>query len=100
MSKPSERIGRRDAVQSGGNSLLERFSRARACPSQHRLEFGERLFNWREIGRVGWEKHETTAAGFNGLLDARREVNGKSIQDHDLPRPQILGIRFHGHSLS
>src|SRR5689334_10069438 len=91
MSKPTESISGGDEIQSGGNGLLERFPCASTCPSQQRLQFGERLFNGRKIRRVRRQKQEATAASFNGLLDTRSQVNREIIQDHDLPWTQALG---------
>jgi hypothetical protein len=91
MSKPTESIGGGAEIQSCCNSLLESFPAASTCPSQQRLQFGERLFNGRQIRRVSRQKQETTAASFNGLLDTRSQVNREIIQDHDLPRTQTGG---------
>src|SRR5947209_19820934 len=91
MSKPTESISRRDEIQSGCNGLLERFPCASTFPPQESLQFGKSLLNRRKIRRVGREKEETTAAGFNGLLDTRSQMNREIIQDHDLPWAQAGG---------
>ena len=91
MSKPTESISRRDEIQSGCNGLLERFPCASPFPPQAGLQFGESLLNGRKIRRVSRQKEETTAAGFNGLLDTRSQVNREIIQDHDLPWAQAGG---------
>src|SRR5690348_12450556 len=84
MSKPPERIRSGDEFQSRGNRLLERFPRAGTRSPQQGLEFGERLFDGREIRRVGRQKQQATAASFNGLLDPRSQVDRKVIQHHNL----------------
>src|SRR5690348_13359505 len=88
MGKPAESISRGDEIQSGGNGLLEGFACASPGPAQHRLEFRERLFDGRQIWRVGRQKQQATATSFNGLLDPRREVDREIVQDHDLPGAQ------------
>src|SRR5215467_458321 len=88
MSKPSESISRRDEIQRGGNGLLQGWAGAGPYPPQHGLQFGESLFNGRQIRRVSRQEQKTTAAGFNDLLDTRSQVNREIIQDHDLPGTQ------------
>ena len=63
MSKPPERISGGNEIQRGGNGLLQGLPCAGPCSPQQRLEFGERLFNGREIRRVGGQKQQATAAG-------------------------------------
>src|SRR5581483_625071 len=86
MSKPAESILGSDESQSLGNGLLQVFARASAQPTQGGLQLGESLLNGREVRRVSRQKQEATAASFNGLLDARSQVNREIIQDHNLSR--------------
>src|SRR5512142_2965658 len=85
MSKPTESISRRDEIQSLSNGILKCIPATSTYPSQKGLQFGERLLNGREIGRVGRQEQETTSSGFNGLPHARPLMNAQVIQDHDLP---------------
>src|SRR6266487_1771496 len=84
MGKPTESILNGDEIQSGCNSLLEVFPRASTYSPQKGFEFGESLFNRREIRRISRQKQEATPFGFDGLLHPASQVNREIIQDHDL----------------
>jgi hypothetical protein len=101
MSKPTEGISRRDECQSSRNRLLEIFAGASTHPSQERFQFGESLFNRREIRRISRQKQETTAFGFDGLFHPVSQVNAQVIQDDNLPSLQawskdLLDVDFKG----
>ena len=91
MGKPPESILNGDQIQSGCNGLLELFPRTSSYPPQKGFQFGERLFNRREIRRVSRQKQEATPFGFDGLLHAASQVNREMIQDHDLPWLEAWG---------
>lgn len=94
MKKPAESILRRDEGQSGRNRLLQRFARAGTDPSQTGFQFGECLFNGREIGRIGRQEEEAAASGFNGGSHPRPLVNREIIQNHQLTRLQAGGQKL------
>jgi hypothetical protein len=73
------------------NGLLQRFAFASSLSAQHGLHFGERLFNGREIGRIGGQQQQTVPFGFDGLLDPASQVNAQIIQDDDLSRLEAGG---------
>src|ERR1700751_1594806 len=91
MSKPAERIGGRDEVQRSCNRLLKGFPVASTCLAQQGLQLGKRLFDGRQVRRVGRQKQQATATRFKGLLDTRSQMNREIIQDHDLPGAQAGG---------
>src|ERR1700737_1988894 len=88
MGKPTESILGGNEKQNLGNGLLKRFSRAGPLSTQQGLDFGERFFNGREIGRVGRQEHEVTASGFDRLLHTRSLMDAQIIQDHELSGAQ------------
>jgi hypothetical protein len=91
MSKPPESIRCGDEIQSGSNGILKRFTCPGSLSAQHGFQFGERFLNGREIGRIGGQKQQATAASFNGRADPRRQVDREIIEHDDLPWAQTGG---------
>lgn len=95
MSNPAESISRGDEIQSLGKRLLKCFACASLLSAHKGFHFGERLFNGREIGRIGGQEQETTSPGFNGLPHPRPVMDREIIQDHDLPWTQAGSKELH-----
>jgi hypothetical protein len=91
MKEPPTSILSRNEGQSLSDGLLEGFACASTHPSQHRLQFGERLFNGREIGRIGRQEEKAAPLGFDGLPHTGSQMNAQVIQDDDLSRAQAGG---------
>ena len=99
VTKPSERILGSDREQRLSNRFLECLSCSRPSPSQERLDFGEGLFNRREIGRISGKKEQLTASILNQLLHACSLVGPSIVHDDELSGRQIrdkhlFDIRF------
>src|SRR5207237_9347492 len=71
MQKPTARILSGNAGQCLNNRFLQRLACASASPSQDDFQFGERLFNGREIRRIRRKEEELTGSSFNHLFHAR-----------------------------
>lgn len=57
--------------------------------SEQRLEFGEGVFDWIEVGAVGWEVFELGAGGLYHLAYARPLVARQVVHDDDVAWPQL-----------
>src|SRR6266566_7792537 len=88
MGKPTEGILGRNEGQSLGNGLLKCLSRPSTLSAQKGLQFRERLFNGREIGRIRRQEQEATPSGLNSLFHTRSPMNIQIIQNHDLSSMQ------------
>ncbi len=84
MGKPTESILGGDERQSCRNRLLEIFACTSTYPSQKGLQFGEGFLDRRKIRRIGWQKQEKAPLRFDGLSDARSQVDREIIQNHGL----------------
>jgi hypothetical protein len=104
MGEPATSILVGDQLQRSGNGLLERSTCTSTNLPQKRLQFGECLFDGREIGRIRRQEEQTASSGFNGLLHPGPQVDREIIQDHDLPRVQtgsqdLLDVDLKGHAI-
>src|SRR5258708_17272721 len=105
MGKPAASILGCDQGQRLSNGLLERFACASPNTAQKGLQFGESLLDRREIRRIGRQKQEAAALGFNGLPNPCSLMNAQIIQDHDLSRAQsgcedVLNVECKGARVS
>jgi hypothetical protein len=105
MSEPSESVLTGDEVQSSRNGFLQILTCASPGPPQNTFQFGERLFNRREIRRVGGQEQKTTSSCFNSLPHTRPQVNREIIQDHDLSSLEtgskdLLNVEFKSDAIS
>lgn len=48
-------------------------------------------FDWREIGRIGWQKEQLASLVLDQLRDLRGLMDSKIIHDYDLPGDQAWG---------
>ncbi len=71
MGEPRDRISGRDRLDCRSHGLPERLRGAGAEPSQDGFDLGKRLFDRREVGRIGRQEEQRAVMGFNGLANAR-----------------------------
>jgi hypothetical protein len=67
VAKPAKCILRGDGVDALADRLFQCLPGSCSLPAQKGLELGEGLFDGREIGRIGGQEPQLTAAGLNGL---------------------------------
>jgi DDE family transposase len=84
---------RRVAIEGLANGLPEGFASALCRLAQRRLELGESLLDWVEVGAVGRQIDELCALRLDRRADPDHVVAAQIVEQEDVVRPQ--GRRQH-----